>query len=440
MDTEEQCFGFDDSQIKKIVLDSRKDISDGLFVPLVGERSDGHDYIDMAVKNGAIAVLSSRPVDKLIKSYPHIRFYRVGDTRRALQEIGLFERRSFPGRVVAVTGSVGKTTTRSMIACALSPGLSVFQTEGNQNSQVGVPITLFNMKRSNAEIGVIELGMSEPGEMSRIARIAAADIAVITNIGTAHIENLGTQENILKEKLHILDGMSSGSLLLLNGEDEILSTVDRETLDRFGIAVDKDIKIRYYKRPDTPLRLRVRGEHMQQNAAAALMVAEELGVSREAAISALEGFSGLKGRGEIIETASGVTIIDDSYNASPASMKAGLSVLSEFEGDRKIAVLADMLELGDGAEEMHRDIGELLAALDIDVLFLYGRLASFIGEGVQAAPESKRKKPVISYFEDFLELKNTVRSISHQGDVLFFKGSNSMHLSDIVSCLAEPRK
>ncbi|MGP1588738.1 MAG: UDP-N-acetylmuramoyl-tripeptide--D-alanyl-D-alanine ligase [Oribacterium sp.] len=443
METADRSFGFSDEGIERIVLDSRQDSTNGLFVPIIGEKSDGHDYIEMAIRNGARAVLSSRDCGSLAAAYPAVRFYPVEDTRRALQEIGLMERRRFPGTVIGVTGSVGKTTTRSMIAAALSAERRVFQTAGNANSQVGVPVTLFQMRRSGAELAVIELGMSEPGEMTRIARIACVDIAVITNIGTAHIENLKTQENILREKLHILDGMRDGGLLLLNAEDPLLSGVTRETLSRFGIAEGREIRIcRYRPEKEEAARpkLLVRGYHMQQNAAAALRIASELGVSETAARQALAQFGGLQGRGEIFTTKGGVTIIDDAYNASPASMRAGLSVLSELRGERKIAVLADMLELGEREESYHRELGKLISELHIDVLFLYGRLAALIGESVQQYGDTAGHKPAISYFTDLTELRNTVCSVAHTGDVLLFKGSNSMRLSDIVSELRKERE
>lgn len=179
---------------------------------------------------------------------------------------------------------------------------------------------------------------------------------------------------------------------------------------------------------------------MQQNAAAALRIASELDVSEAAARQALARFGGLQGRGEIFTTKSGVTIIDDAYNASPASMRAGLSVLSELRGERKIAVLADMLELGEREESYHRELGKLISELHIDVLFLYGRLAALIGESVQQYGDMAGHKPAISYFTDLTELRNTVCSVAHTGDVLLFKGSNSMRLSDIVSELRKERE
>ena len=427
-----ESFGFSDEGITQIVLDSRKDISNGLFVPIVGERSDGHDYIEMAIAHGAVAVLSQRDVSELQARFPKVRFYQVEDTRLALQEIGYMERLKFHGTVIGVTGSVGKTTTRNMIAAALGSQRRVFQTAGNANSQVGVPITMFEMARSGAELAVIELGMSEPGEMTRIAMVACVDMAVMTNIGIAHIEQLKTQENILREKLHILDGMRDGGTLLLNGEDPLLSSVTEEKLHAYGIMTDRSVKLRQYSGAAFTAPLSVRGAHMRQNAAAAMEVCRTLGLAEEPAAAALAAFTGVKGRGEVLRLSNGVTVIDDAYNASPVSMKAGLSVLAEMEGTKRIAVLADMLELGEKSAEYHAEVGAYLAKLPIETVFLYGERAKDIGAGVQSALKAGDQAPEIRSFTDFSELEAAVAEAAGPGTVFLFKGSNSMGLSKLV--------
>ena len=431
-------FPFDERGIEKIYLDSREDGRGGLFVPIIGAHKDGHDFIEMAVERGAAAVLSSRDVTELKKKYPEVRFWQVPDTRAALQEIGRYERERFRGKVIGVTGSSGKTTMRSMLALALSSERRVFQTAGNANSQLGVPITLFQLARSGAEIAALELGMSEPGEMTRIASIARVDLALITNIGTAHIENLKTKENILFEKLHILDGAADGAALYLNGEDPLLASLTEERIHDLGISLGKRVELHFYRAKEE-IPLSAAGHHMQQNAAAALAVSLDLGLQREGVLQALRGFSGLKGRGEKLLSRSGIGILDDSYNASPDALKASLLVLSKEEGGRKIALLSDMLELGERSEELYEDCGAFLSSLPIDRVLLYGEKSLGILRGIRREEKRRgdgRQIPV-SHFSNAEELYRELLREAAPGDLVLFKGSHSMGLSRLVERFRE---
>ena len=355
--------GQEDQHAGHISLDSRKMEGDDLFVPIVGERVDAHLFLCQAIASGAAAVFTSEhhrweDVKASVrqqcggnreqeKKALGAAWIEVPDTKKALQDLGSFCRKRLTLPLVGITGSVGKTTTREMIAEALSAGFLVYKTPGNSNSQVGVPITIAEIPQS-AEIGVIELGMSEPGEMERISRVARVDCAVITNIGVAHIEQLGSQEHILEEKLHIQDGMPAEGILFLNGDDPLLaSVVPKEGRKRvlYGLGRDCD-----YRAEDLHLeegypvftavhgdrsvrvRLQVMGSHMVSNAMAALAVADTYGLSMEKAALALGQFKGYKGRQQIFQWG-GVTVIDDSYNASPVSMKAGLEVLASVKGE-----------------------------------------------------------------------------------------------------------
>ncbi len=429
----DQSFGFSDIGIEKIVTNSREDCDKALFVPIIGEKFDGHDYIEMAVSKGAVAVLSSRDISDFRKEHPEVRFYKVDDTVRALQEIGLMERGKYKGFVLGVTGSVGKTTTRSMTAMALRAGKTVFETSGNQNSQVGVPITMFEMQKSNTECAVVELGMSLPGEMSRISETACLDAAIITNIGDAHIENLGSRENILKEKLHILDGMRDGGTLYLNGNDPLLSNLSLEAIHGFGIAAGKTIRIRHFSHGDFPLSLKAKGAHMLLDAMAAMHVCQDLGVPLDDAANALSSFGGLRGRGEGFLSDNGVFVIDDAYNASPDSMRASLRVLSLTPAKRRVAVLADMLELGEESAALHRGIGEYMADLHLDAVFLYGSLSREIGKALLESEGDKSGPPAkVFMYDAFPSLREAVRAYLREGDAVLFKGSHSMNLSEIV--------
>lgn len=458
--------GQEDQHAGHISLDSRKMEGDDLFVPIVGERVDAHRFLCQAIASGAAAVFTSEhhrweDVKASVrqqcggnreqeKKALGAAWIEVPDTKKALQDLGSFCRKRLTLPLVGITGSVGKTTTREMIAEALSAGFLVYKTPGNSNSQVGVPITIAEIPQS-AEIGVIELGMSEPGEMERISRVARVDCAVITNIGVAHIEQLGSQEHILEEKLHIQDGMPAEGILFLNGDDPLLaSVVPKEGRKRvlYGLGRDCD-----YRAEDLHLeegypvftavhgdrsvrvRLQVMGSHMVSNAMAALAVADTYGLSMEKAALALGQFKGYKGRQQIFQWG-GVTVIDDSYNASPVSMKAGLEVLASVKGEgRRIAVLADMKELGLEAVRFHEEIGAYIGEHPLDMVLLLGELASCIGSGMDAA---RAVTPHIE-MDRLAQVEEWLDEHIKEGDCILFKGSNSMKLSEAVRHLKEAR-
>ncbi|MCI6124917.1 MAG: UDP-N-acetylmuramoyl-tripeptide--D-alanyl-D-alanine ligase [Enterocloster clostridioformis] len=458
--------GQEDQHAGHISLDSRKMEEDDLFVPIVGERVDAHLFLCQAIASGAAAVFTSEhhrweDVKASVrqqcggnreqeKKALGAAWIEVPDTKKALQDLGSFCRKRLTLPLVGITGSVGKTTTREMIAEALSAGFLVYKTPGNSNSQVGVPITIAEISQS-AEIGVIELGMSEPGEMERISRVARVDCAVITNIGVAHIEQLGSQEHILEEKLHIQDGMPAEGILFLNGDDPLLaSVVPKEGRKRvlYGLGRDCD-----YRAEDLHLeegypvftavhgdrsvrvRLQVMGSHMVSNAMAALAVADTYGLSMEKAALALGQFKGYKGRQQIFQWG-GVTVIDDSYNASPVSMKAGLEVLASVKGEgRRIAVLADMKELGLEAVRFHEEIGAYIGEHPLDMVLLLGELASCIGSGMDAA---RAVTPHIE-MDRLAQVEEWLDEHIKEGDCILFKGSNSMKLSEAVRHLKEAR-
>ena len=413
------------SSVEKIVLDSREDCSKGLFVPIKGEKQDGHRFIPMAIEHGASFIFTEEDCSELSKAYPAVRFIPVESTIDALQALGGYARSLYSGLVIGVTGSVGKTTTRAMIAKALSMEKSVFETKGNANSQLGLPITLFSMAKENKEISVIELGISIPGEMHRIASIASCDIAVFTNIGSAHLENLKTKENTCFEKMHILEGQQKEVSLYLPKKDAILGQLSEEKIRAMGFLGEKKLNLFFYEKQEE-IPLSVPGEHMEDNASVAMAIGLSLGMHKENLLQGLLEFQGLKGRGGRLSTDDGIMIIDDSYNASPDSMKASLKVLASEEGQRKIAVLGDMNELGDNEIADHREIGEFIKDLEIDGLFTLGKK----GEEIRKAMGEKLLpgKACFSLEELSLALEKEIKP----GDLLLFKASNSLSLSTVI--------
>ena len=431
--------------IAHLSIDSRTMKGQDLFVPLIGERVDAHGFIGQAFAAGAVAALTSEHDAADDEKHPWIQ---VEDTKKALQDIGRCYRRRLALPLVGITGSVGKTTTREMIAAALSGRYRVYKTPGNSNSQVGVPISLSEITGGD-EIGVLELGMSMPGELTVIARIAKVDMAVITNVGVTHIEQLGSRENIYREKLTIQDGLKDGGILFLNGDDDLLKNTSAKAGCRtvyYGTGENSDYRAEDIRTEDGYpvftancrgerifVHLRIMGRHNVLNAMAALAVADANGVPLEAAVRKLEEFTGYKSRQQVY-VRDGITIIDDTYNASPVSMRAGLEVLESLGASgRRIAVLADMKELGEDAPAFHRQVGAWLKEHPVHVLFTLGELAAQIADGAKAAGMQAEYRHFAAQERD--ALYRALACVLQSGDFVFLKGSNSMKLGEVAARL-----
>ena len=408
--------------------DSRKIEPGQLFVALVGER-DGHDYIPSAVRNGASAVLCSHcDVD-----FPAII---VENPLKALGDIARQERLSLGMKVVGVTGSVGKSTTKELISCVLGAKYRVAKTPANHNNDIGMPMAILAMPE-DTEVAVIEMGMNHFREIAYLSSISQPDMAVIINIGTMHIEHLGSQEGILQAKLEILEGMKPQSPIFLNGDDKLLWGVREKIaapVTYFGnnnscsqlVAADArqteeglcfDVMAGEQR---FPVRLNLEGEHYILDAMAAVAVGMHLGVTPEQIADRLLAFRNLAGRQEIFEQ-KGYTIIKDCYNAGPESMAAALAVLGNKTG-RRIAVLGDMLELGDRAPQEHERIGRI-AAQKAQLLLAYGPNSKCVVSGAAEAGM------VDAFgFDDRDALVTKLKELARPGDVLLFKGSHGMHM------------
>ena len=429
--------GNENTVVTSVSTDSRKISAGALFVPIKGERTDAHIYIDAVFAAGAAATLTQNDTKK-IDVHPWIS---VPDTGIALQQIAAAYRSKFDIPVIGITGSVGKTTTKEMVALALSSSYCVMKTEGNQNSQVGLPLTLFRLEETH-EAAVIEMGMSDFGEMSRLCSMARPRYAVMTNIGISHIQQLKTQENILQEKLHITDSFDEDSILFLNGEDPMLAGL-REKLPHirkvyFGTEPWCDYRAQEIETTDAGVRFRmtangvsiyvelpVPGFHNVLNALAGLSVTHCLGGDVFAAAKALSQYEPPAMRQQIHKVR-GITLIDDSYNASPDALRSSLQVLRTFPG-RKIAVLADMLELGDMEEAAHRQVGKMVAENGVDLLVTVGERARWIAQEAKAHSDMP-----CSSFSNNSEAIAFLQETVSEGDVLLVKGSRSMHMDEIV--------
>lgn len=484
--------GDKDTPVEHISLDSRKMEGSDLFVPLIGEKVDAHRFIRQALENGAAVTLTSEhevPAREFRKTdageedaaVVHVlqehgaevnngtkqpvpagddgvigfgkAWIAVDDTKLALQAIGRAYRRTLTLPLIGITGSVGKTTTKEMVAAALSAGLRVYKTYGSRNSQVGVPITITDIDKEE-QIGVIELGMSEPGELTVIAEMAQVDVAAITNIGVAHIEQLGSQENIFREKMTIQNGLKDGGILLLNGDDPFLKDAKAKPGCRtlyYGMGENCDyraVDVRLVNGYPTftavcgrdgkkrvEVRLKVMGSHQVQNAMVALAAADLYGVDLKAAAESLGQFAGMKGRQQVHHF-DGITLIDDTYNANPVSMKGAIDNLTAVEDcSRRIALLADMKELGTESARFHREVGEYLGARPIGLLVTYGELAKEIEAGARKA----NPKLLVRHFEESEkeEMERWIAGELKAGDCILMKGSNSMNLGEAADYVCQ---
>lgn len=409
--------------------DSRTIAPGQLFVALVGVR-DGNDFAPMAFQKGAAAMLTSRPDT----GYPAIV---VEDPRIALGKIAAALRQKIGMKVVGVTGSVGKSTTKEMIAAVLEGDYVVSKTPANFNNDLGLPMGLLAMEE-DTQVAVLEMGMSHFGEISYLSYIAKPDIAVITNIGTMHMENLGSQQGIWKAKMEICDGMVGDAQLCLYGDDAYLWG-NRESVSQpvvwFGVT-NTDCQVRATSllqqsgicfdvqagKETFSVALPLEGEHFVSDALAAISVGLALGVAPERMSRRLARFRNMAGRQEIFE-AKGFVIINDSYNAGPESMAAALKVLGNRVG-RRIAVLGDMLELGECTPDAHYRVGGL-AANNADILLSYGPNSVHMRQG--ALDDGMKKENALA-FTDRQQLVLELRQLCAPGDVLLFKGSRGMHM------------
>ena len=414
--------------------DSRKIRPGQLFIALQAER-DGHDFVPMALEKGAAAVLCSRPCGDV----PSIL---VEDTRLALGDIARNERKRLGLQVVGLTGSVGKSTTKEMIAAVLGSTYRVAKTPENHNNDIGMPMAVLSMPE-DTQVAVLEMGMNHFGEIAYLTAIAQPDVAVIINIGTMHIEHLGSREGILKAKMEILEGLQPDGKLILNGDDEYLWG-SRDTCGvqpvYFGF---KNPKVRVRGIPVEnggeglhftveaentrfPVGLELEGEHFLSDALAAVSVGLSLGVPAESIANCLAAFRNMEGRQEIF-VAKDCTIIKDCYNAGPESMQAALKVLAKRSG-RRIAVLGDMLELGVRAQAEHYRIGRI-AAETADILLAYGPNSDRVVSGALTGGMDCHKATA---YTDRYAMITALARIVKRGDTLLFKGSHGMHMELVL--------
>ncbi len=429
-----------------LVMDSRLIQKDYIFLASVGERVDGHSFIDEVFDKGALAVICEKaPIN------PMGPYILVDSSLQALKDIAAWYRTQLDIKVIGITGSVGKTSTKEFISSVLAQKFKVLKTEGNYNNEIGLPLTLLKITEEH-EVAVLEMGISNFGEMHRLSRIARPDICVLTNIGQCHLENLGSRQGILKAKSEIFDFMSENGFVCVNGDDDMLVTlqeVKNRRPIRFGLHQENDIFASdminkglfgsccsiHAGNNTFMAEIPLPGSHMVLNALAATAVGTLLEVTPDRIAYGIKAVKPVGGRSNIIRLEH-YTVIDDCYNANPVSMKAALDLLSMAD-TRKVALLGDMGELGTNEASLHREVGDYAVLSGVDLLVCIGQLSRNMYESANTAIKkaSGSKRQEVLFFETRQELMDTLPDILKEGDTILVKASHFMGFEQVVNAI-----
>ena len=462
-----------DREISSFIIDSRLAKEGCAYVAMEGARVDGHSFIADTFAKGAYLCIGEKPYETKDGEL----YIRTDSSPKALGQIASAYMKELDIPVVGVTGSVGKTGTKEMIASVLGSSLNVAKTKGNHNNDIGLPLTCLDTP-ADADVCVLEMGISAEGEMDYLTGIVQPEAAVLTNIGVSHMEILGSQRGIFDEKIKIAKDLPEDGLLAINGDDAFLSGIENSEIDtkakiiRFGFdpgngIYAEDIKVNGIEGSEFTIRglkaapeglrvsLHLPGKHLILNSLAAAAMGDHFGLEAGKIAAGIENAGTIAGRMNIIKKGD-ITIIDDAYNASPVSMKAAIEALSGAEG-RKICVLGNMYELGDDSRQMHYDVGRFAAEKGVDVLFVCGDLAEDIAKGALGISlkadlkESLRDEytevmmtspdsavvPVFYVYDDNAEMTEKIREILKPGDTVLVKASNGMKFSEVVEDLSK---
>ena len=435
----EASFEIDENaRVCNISNDSRDIKEDTIYAAIVGERLDGHDFARAVLENGAIAAIVEKRVTE--------KDILVKDTRRALKDIAMGYRSRFDIPFLAVTGSSGKTTTKDMLYFAVSESRKTLRNLGNLNSEIGLPMTVFNLDESH-ECAVLEMGMYVQGEIDYLAEIVKPHFAIITNVGVAHIQSAGSRENILKAKMEIANYMTQSDVLLINGDNDMLQTVDtgaiKPSVYKYGLEEHNDIRLISYETTESGMKIRADilgkiteyeiptlGIHNIYNSLSVMGLCSLMGLDMKKSAEGIRKYQPSKYRMEI-KSVSGKTLIEDFYNANPDSLRASIETFRQMQGERKVAVLADMLELGEISEKEHMNAG-IQASEIFDVIICIGSDAKYIGKG---AIENGFDKGRVYFFANNEEAVSEINSILRPGDAVLMKGSRGMKLEEVAESI-----
>ena len=434
--------------VQRVSTDSRLAEKGDAFFPLIGEQHDAHDFIPQVLERGCKTIILSRETEKKVLQDQSLNLILVSDTTKALQALADYYLKLLSVKKIGVTGSTGKTSTKEMLYWIFSEKYKTSRNIGNLNNHIGLPLTVLSMPE-DTEAGIFEMGMSELGEIDLLAGLVRPDIGIITNIGISHIENLGSRENILRAKLEITNYFTPDNILIVNEDQDFLSKdhvkgnyrvittgeTGRSNFILSGIEDHGEEGIEFtieHKEELQNFRLNIPGRHNAYNGALAVAAGVACGITMEEAARGLEKLE-ITDKRLNIKGKNGMKIIDDTYNASPDSMKAAINVLQATKGFRKIAILADMFELGDDSADFHREVGRYAGECMVDILIAVGDQAKYIAEGaMENLGENK-----IHYYKTKELLINDIGSMISSGDVILVKGSRGMAMDQVVKKIME---
>lgn len=427
--------------------DSREISKGDIYLGIKGEKVNGSIFFEEAFLKGAKgAILQDIEINEEQKQKYEDKFIiLVEDTIKAMQEIAKYKRKLYNIPVIAITGSVGKTSTKDIVSSVVSEKYNTLKTQGNYNNHIGVPLTIFRLK--NEEAMIVEMGMNHFGEISTLTNIAKPSIAVITNVGTAHIGNLGSRENILKAKLEIIEGLSENGHIVINNDNDLLhkwylENKDKYNIITYGIENESDYMAEQIvsredgssfilKNSNKKIDVPVGGNHFVQNSLCAIAVGSILNIPIDKIAEGIKNFELTKKRMDITTINKNITIINDCYNANYDSMKAAIEYLGNIKNRRKIAVLGDMLELGEYSKQLHEKVGEEILKNDIDILITVGKEAKYIAE------VAKQKMKDVIECETNEKAADTINKIKKENDSILFKASNGMKFGEIIEKIQE---
>ncbi len=432
--------------VKRVVTDSRVIRPGDLYIPIKGERFDGHDFIGQAIEKGAVLVMTSeveQPCEGL--------FVKVVDTKVALGRLAAYYRSLFQMPVIGITGSVGKTSTKEMLASVLGQAFRVHKTSGNYNNDIGLPLTLLSMSK-DTQVAVVELGMNHFGEIDYLSNILKPTIGMIVNIGVSHIEYLGSREGILKAKMEMVPHIPGDGLLVLNGDDSLLASAKKThgvkvrtygngnghacSMIHHSVTGEGQKMTVSTQKGIYDIRVGYPGEHLLHNAMGCILIAEALGLDKKAIIKGIQAYQPAKMRLNLLTLTGGRKIIDDAYNASVDSMSSALKTLKTLtaEGEESIAVLGSMFEMGDFSEDGHRQVGQYVAKFAPDRLITVGAEAAWISD---EAVKCGMLPSQVLHFNDQGSLLESIVGLVGEDSTVLLKASRGMHLEQTRDRLVE---